>query len=166
MEELQTLGEELVALSTDRVKKIDIPETLRDAVREAQRMTRPDEARRRQMQYIGKLMRTVDVEPIRAALALVRGESASETAKLHRLERLRSEVLADEKMLNELVTRDPSVDLQQLRSLRRAALKESELNKPARSSRALFQLLKELENQTGSGTADAGDEQAGNGTPD
>ena len=166
MEELQTLGEELVALSTDRVKKIDIPETLRDAVREAQRMTRPDEARRRQMQYIGKLMRTVDVEPIRAALALVRGESASETAKLHRLERLRSEVLADEKMLNELVTRYPSVDLQQLRSLRRAALKESELNKPARSSRALFQLLKELENQTGSGTADAGDEQAGNGTPD
>ena len=95
MEDLQTLGEELVELSTDRIKKIDIPDFLRDAVREAQRMPRHDEAKRRQMQYIGKLMRSVDPEPIRAALALVRGESASETAKLHRLERWRTEFLAD-----------------------------------------------------------------------
>ena len=146
MEDLQTLGEELVALSTDRVKKIEIPENLRDAVREAQRMTRPDEAKRRQMQYIGKLMRNVDVEPIRTALALVRGESASETAKLHRLERLRSEFLADEKVLHEIATLYPSIDLQHLRSLRRAALKEQEQNKPPRSYRAIFQLLKELEN--------------------
>lgn len=146
MEDLQTLGEELVALSTDRVKKIEIPESLRDAVREAQRMTRPDEAKRRQMQYIGKLMRSVDVEPIRTALALVRGESASETAKLHRLERLRSEFLADEKVLHEIASLYPSIDLQHLRSLRRAALKEQEQNKPPRSYRAIFQLLKELEN--------------------
>ena len=145
MEDLQALGEELVALSSDRVKKIEIPENLRDAVREAQRMTRPDEAKRRQMQYIGKLMRSVDVEPIRAALALVRGESASETARLHRLERWRTELLADEKMLHDIATRYPSVDLQHLRSLRRAALKEQEQNKPARSYRAIFQLLKELE---------------------
>ena len=147
MEDLQTLGEELVALSTDRVKKIEIPESLRDAVREAQRMTRPDEAKRRQMQYIGKLMRNVDVEPIRTALALVRGESASETAKLHRLERLRTEFLADEKVLQEIATLYPSIDLQHLRSLRRAALKEQEQNKPPRSYRAIFQLLKELENR-------------------
>jgi ribosome-associated protein len=145
MEDLQTLGEELVALSTDRVKKIAIPEELRDAVREAQRMTRHDEARRRQMQYIGKIMRNVDAEPIRAALALVRGESASETAKLHRLERLRTELLADEKVLQEITTLYPSIDLQHLRSLRRAALKEQEQNKPPRSYRAIFQLLKELE---------------------
>jgi ribosome-associated protein len=145
MEDLQTLGEELVALSTDRVKKIDIPENLRDAVREAQRMTRLDEARRRQMQYIGKLMRDVEVEPIVAALALVRGESASETAKLHRLERLRGELLADEKAMHEIATLYPSVDLQHLRSLRRAALKEREQNKPPRSYRAIFQLLKDLE---------------------
>ncbi len=150
MEELQTLGEELVALSTDRVKKIDIPEDLRDAVREAQRMMRPDEAKRRQMQYIGKIMRNVDVEPIRAALALVRGESASETAKLHRLERLRTEFLTDEKVVNEIASLYPSVDLQHLRSLRRAALKEQEQNKAPRSYRAIFQLLKELENE-GSG---------------
>ena len=146
MEELQTLGEELVELSTDRVKKIDIPEELRDAVREAQRMTRHDEAKRRQMQYIGKLMRSVEVEPIRAALALVRGESAGETAKLHRLERLRSELLADEQVASEIAQLYPAVDLQHLRSLRRAALKEQLQNKPPRSYRAIFQLLKELEN--------------------
>ena len=145
MEELQALGEELVALSVDRAKRIEIPEDLRDAVREAQRMTRPDEARRRQMQYIGKLMRSVDVEPIREALAQVRGESAGETAKLHRLERLRSEFMADEKTLQEIVALYPAVDMQHLRSLRRAALKEQEQNKPPRSYRAIFQLLKELE---------------------
>ena len=146
MKELQALGEELVALAADQVKRIDIPDDLRSAIVEAQRMTKHDEARRRQMQYIGKLMRSVDVEPIRAALALVRGESAGETAKLHRLERLRADFLADEKAVHEIAQRYPGVDLQHLRSLRRAALKEQEQNKPPRSYRALFQRLKELEN--------------------
>jgi ribosome-associated protein len=165
MEELQALGEELVDLSSDRIKKIDIPDSLREAVREAQRMTRHDEAKRRQMQYIGKLMRTVEVEPIREALALVRGESASETAKLHRLERLRTELLADEKVLHEIVTLFPDVDVQHLRSLRRAALKERELNKPARSYRAIFQLLKEsVEPGDSDGGADA--ELLPNGSPE
>ena len=148
MEELQALGEELVALAADQVKRIDIPDDLRSAIVEAQRMTKHDEARRRQMQYIGKLMRSVDVEPICAALALVRGESAGETAKLHRLERLRADFLADEKAVHEIAQRYPGVDLQHLRSLRRAALKEQEQNKPPRSYRALFQRLKELENAT------------------
>ena len=146
MEDLQALGEELVALAADQVKRIDIPDDLRSAIVEAQRMTKHDEARRRQMQYIGKLMRSVDIEPIRAALALVRGESAGETAKLHRLERLRADFLADEKAVHEIAQRYPGVDLQHLRSLRRAALKEQEQNKPPRSYRALFQRLKELEN--------------------
>ena len=152
MDDLQTLGEELAALSVDRIKKIDIPDFLRDAVREAQRMTRHDEAKRRQMQYIGKLMRNVDPEPIRAALALVRGESAGETAKLHRLERLRTEFLADEKVLHEIATLYPAVDLQHLRSLRRSALKEQEQNKPPRNYRAIFQFLKDLESGSASET--------------
>jgi len=157
MADLQSIGEELVGLSADQVKKIDIPDTLRDAVRAAQRMTRPDEARRRQMQYIGKLMRSVEVEPIRAALDQVRGESAGETAKLHRLEQLRTELLADEKALHVIATLYPAIDLQHLRSLRRAALKEREQNKPPRSYRAIFQLLKELE--TGVSEQSPGDDQ-------
>ena len=71
MTELQALGEALVALSVDQLKKIDLPEDLRDAVRDAQRFT-PREARRRQLQYIGKLMRAIDPEPIRAALGKMR----------------------------------------------------------------------------------------------
>lgn len=147
MEELQTLGEDLVTLATERFKKIGLPEDLHTAVSDARRMTRHDEARRRQMQYIGKLMRHVDVEPIRTALALVRGESASETARLHRLERLRTELLADESVLQVIATDYPSVDLQQLRSLRRAALKEHEQSRAPRSFRAIYQLLKDLEQE-------------------
>ena len=146
MEELQSLGEELVELPADRVKKIDIPEELRDAVKEAQRMPRQDEARRRQMQYIGKLMRGLDATPIREALADARGESAEQTAKLHRLEKLRADLLADEKVLHQIATQYPSVDLQYLRSLRRSVLKEQEQNKPPKNFRVLFQFLKGLEN--------------------
>ena len=145
MEELQALGEELVALPGDRIKRIDIPEELREAIGEARRMPRHDEARRRQMQYIGKLMRAIEPEPIRTAIAAARGESAGETAKLHRLEKLRDDLLADEKVLHEIASQYPQADLQQLRSLRRAALKEREQNKPPKSFRTIFQFLKTLE---------------------
>lgn len=155
MEQLQELGEELVALSADCLRRIELPDDLRVAVGDAQRMTRCDEARRRQVQYIGKLMRTVEVEPIRSALAQVRGESSAAASALHRLERLRTALLADEKALHEIATVYPSADLQHLRSLRRAALKEQELGKSPRSYRAIFQFLKEIRDQT-SGAA-AGD---------
>lgn len=147
MEELQALGEALVALPTDRLKKIALPDDLRDAVVTAQRMSRQDEAKRRQMQYIGRLMRNADTEPIRAALADARGESASETARLHRLEKLRAALLEDEKILQEIADDYPSIDLQHLRSLRRAALKEQTQDKPPRNFRAIFQLLKEADQQ-------------------
>ena len=147
MEELQSLGEALVALPSDRVKKLDIPDDLREAVVVAQRMPRQDEAKRRQMQYIGRLMRKVEIEPIRSALADARGDSASETARLHRLEKLRNDLLADEKILQEIPALYPSIDLQHLRSLRGAALQEHEQNKPPRNFRAIFQLLKEADQQ-------------------
>jgi ribosome-associated protein len=148
MEELQALGEALVALPTDRLKKIALPDDLRDAVVTAQRMSRQDEAKRRQMQYIGRLMRKADTEPIRAALADARGESASETARLHRLEKLRTALLEDEKILQEIANDYPAIDLQHLRSLRRAALKEQTQDKPPRNFRAIFQLLKEADQQS------------------
>ena len=147
MEDLQTLGEALVELSAERVKRLDIPDDLREAISEAQRMTRHDEARRRQMQFIGRLMRDVEAEPIRAELARVRGESAEETARLHRLEKLRDDLLADEKLLHEIAVRYPGADLQHLRALRRAALKEQHENRPPRSYRAIFQLFKTLEEE-------------------
>ena len=155
MEELQTLGEALVALPTDRLKKTNLPDDLRSAILEAQRMTKLDEARRRQMQYIGKLMRGVDAEPIRAALSEARGDSAAETARMHRFERLRTDLLADEKVLHTIASLYPGADLQYLRTLRRAALKEHEQNKPPRNFRALYQALKALDD---AGTAKPDDE--------
>ncbi len=156
MQELQDLGEELAALSADRLKKIDIPEQLREALQEAQRMNSHG-AKRRQLQYVGKVMRDVDAEPIRAALAAIRGESAVEVARMHRLERLRTRLLEDEKTLAEIAEAFPQADLQHLRALRRSALKEQEAQKPPRSYRTLFQELKALETGAAVEAEDADD---------
>ncbi|MCE1241492.1 MAG: DUF615 domain-containing protein [Azonexaceae bacterium] len=144
MHALRDLGAELVDLSPGQLKRIELPESLYAAVRDCQKITAHG-ARRRQLQYIGKLMRGVDEEPIRAGLALVRGESAAETARLHRLERLRLRFLEDESVLAEIATLWPAADLQQLRQLRRNALKEHEAGKPPKNFRAIFQALKELD---------------------
>ncbi len=144
MHELRDLGAELVELSVGQLKRINLPENVFDAVRECQKITAHG-ARRRQIQYLGKLMRSVDDEPIRAGLALLRGESSAETARLHRLERLRVRLLEDEAVLTEIAAQWPGVDLQHLRTLRRNALKEKENNKPPKNFRAIFQILQELD---------------------
>ena len=144
MHELRDLGAELVELSVGQLKRINVPENIFDAVRECQKITAHG-ARRRQIQYLGKLMRSVDDEPIRAGLALLRGESSAETARLHRLERLRVRLLEDEAVLAEIAAQWPGVDLQHLRTLRRNALKEKENNKPPKNFRAIFQILQELD---------------------
>ena len=144
MHELRDLGAELVELSVGQLKRINLPENIFDAMRECQKITAHG-ARRRQIQYLGKLMRSVDDEPIRAGLALLRGESSAETARLHRLERLRVRLLEDEAVLTEIAAQWPGVDLQHLRTLRRNALKEKENNKPPKNFRAIFQILQELD---------------------
>lgn len=143
MNALQALGEELVALSVDQLKKIDLPEELFAAVRDAQRFTQ-HEARRRQLQYIGRLMRNLDAEPIRRALDDIRGISAAANARQHALERLRARFLEDEKVIVEIAAEHPGADLQHLRKLRRRALEEQELGKPPRAFRELFRALREL----------------------
>lgn len=144
MHELQDLGAELVELSVGQLKRINLPEDLFSAVRECQKITAHG-ARRRQIMYIGKMMRNLEDEPIRAGLALIRGESSAETARLHRLERLRTRLLEDETVLSEIAALWPGVDLQHLRQLRRNALKEQEANKPPKNFRAIFQILQELD---------------------
>ena len=107
--------------------------------------------------YLGKLMRGVDDEPIRAGLAMLRGESSAETARLHRLERFRNRFIEDEAYLAEIAAVWPSIDLQHMRQLRRNAVKELENHKPPKNFRAIFQILQELDRQ---GTPPA-DEEAG-----
>lgn len=148
MHELRDLGAELVELSAGQLKRIDLPEDLHAAVRDCQKITAHG-ARRRQLQYIGKLMRGVDDEPIRAGLALLRGESAAETARLHRLERMRERLLADETALADIAATWPAADLQHLRQLRRNALREQATGKPPKNFRAIFQALRELDESGG-----------------
>ena len=147
MEALQSLGVQLVALSSDRLKKINLPDNLREAVREAQRITSHG-AKRRQFQLIGKLMRETDPAPIQEALDEINGVSAAATARLHALERQRTRLLEDEKVLGEIAAEHPGVDLQQLRQLRRNALKEQEQHKPPKAFREIFRILKELQTQS------------------
>jgi len=107
MHELQDLGAELVELSIGQLKRINLPENIYDAVRECQKITAHG-ARRRQLQYLGKLMRSADDEPIRAGLALIRGESSAEIARLHRLERMRTRLLEDEAALADIAATWPA----------------------------------------------------------
>lgn len=146
MTALQSLGAELVALPAERLKKLDLPENLREAMRDAQRFT-AHEAKRRQLQYIGKLMRGIDCAPIQAALDEIKGISATATIRLQRLERLRERLMADEAVVGEILERHPAADVQRLRQLRRNALKEAERNKPPHAFRELFRVLRELENE-------------------
>jgi ribosome-associated protein len=144
MHALQDLGTQLVALSPERLAKVPMPEELLDAVRDAQRFTK-HEARRRQMQYIGRLMRNVDPAPIQAQLDAFNGVSKEEVARQHRLERLRTELLEDERVLATVAETWPGADLQRLRVLRRNAVKEREQDKPPRAFRELFRVLRELD---------------------
>ncbi len=158
MHELRDLGAELVELSIGQLKAIKLPENIFEAVRECQKITAHG-ARRRQVAYLGKLMRGVDDEPIRAGLAMLRGESSAETARLHRLERFRTRLLEDESFLAEIAAIWPELDLQHMRQLRRNALKEQENNKPPKNFRAIFQILQELDKQgTPPAEEEAGDE--------
>lgn len=157
---LQDLGRELAELGKERLARVPIEEDLRDAVKDYQRFT-AHEARRRQLQYIGKLMRNVDPAPIRAALDAFKGVSATETARMHRLENLRLKLIDDEKTLHAIAETYPGADLQQLRVLRRNAIKEKEQNRPPRAFRELFRVLRELEDGNAAEEAFDGDEEDG-----
>lgn len=142
--DLQDLGEELVKLPQDRLDDLRLPEPLLDALAEWRR-TRSFEGKRRQMQYIGKLMRNVDAEPLREAVTAFKLGSARDTLALHEAERWRAELLADDEALTGWVQAHPDTDVQQLRTLIRAARKDAAAAPEQRSGRGyreLFQFIK------------------------
>ena len=140
---LQQLGGELVKLRDEQLAAIGLPENLRDAVLEAQRIG-SFEARRRQMQYIGKLMRKVDAAPIRAALDALHAGPRREVALHKRADSWRERLLAEDAALAEFAREHPHADTQQLRTLTSAALRERESGQPPRAFRQLYQALRAL----------------------
>ncbi|RMX06657.1 DUF615 domain-containing protein [Corticibacter populi] len=126
-EELQALGEELLTLRRDLFTKLELPETLVGALAEARRISN-FEGRRRQMQYVGKLMRRLDeaaIADIRAALEIQRNGSAEEKQALHMAEQWRERLLADDEALTAWLVEQPGDDVQQLRTLIRQARRDA-----------------------------------------
>ncbi|MBC7942256.1 MAG: DUF615 domain-containing protein [Chitinophagaceae bacterium] len=143
--DLQALGVALTELSDERLAATDMPESLRDAI-ELYRKTRSHEGRRRQMQYVGKLMRGADEDALREAVAVATIGSAQAALQLHQIESWRAELVADDDAMTRWLQAHPDTDTQQLRSLVRAARRDSvglpaESRQP-KSFRELFQFIK------------------------
>ena len=143
MHELRDLGKELTELGRDQLAQLDIPENLRDAISELKNINKFG-AQRRQIQYIGKLMREVDTAPILAKLDAWKGRSHQHTAYMHLLERWRDRLMEDDGALTELLAAHPQTDAQHLRALIRNAHREALAGKPPKSYREIFQVLREI----------------------
>jgi ribosome-associated protein len=144
MHELQSLGAALADLPESQLRDMQLQSGLLQALLDAKRI-RSHEAKRRQLQYVGRLMREVDPEPIRARLAALEGSSAQAAAAHRRLEAWRERLLADDTALTRFAAEHPGADLQEIRALIRNARKEQQEGKPPRAYRELFRVLKTLE---------------------
>jgi ribosome-associated protein len=151
MHALLDLGKALINLPVDKLKQLPIEEKLLEAIKLAQR-THAREGKRRQVHYVGKLMRAAPADVIRTQLDVWANGSRAETLTMHRLEMLRDQLLADDNALTRLLTAYPRVDVQALRAQVRAARKEATANAmlladqapQKKHYRAVFQTLKAL----------------------
>ncbi|MEC4722151.1 ribosome biogenesis factor YjgA [Noviherbaspirillum sp. CPCC 100848] len=154
---LQQLGEELVSQPKERVMRVPMPEDVREVILECQKI-KDHEGRRRQMQFVGKKMRTLEEDEIAAIQKVIdswKGASKAETAAMHALEKRRDKLLADDKALTELKEQYPQIDVQQLRTLIRNARKEQAESKPPKAYREIFQILKQLQSPSKAAAASA-----------
>jgi len=142
--ELQDLGEELVRLPPSELAAIEMPDELREAVEAARRISAHG-ARVRQRLYIGKLLRRIDVGPIRQALDRRADLDRLRVRREHAIEEWRTRLLADEDAAwTELGGLIPAADLSELRGLARQARAESHGGRPPAAARRLFRRLREL----------------------
>ena len=147
-DEKQALGEALLTLRADLMARLDLPDKLLDAIKEAKKISN-FEGKRRQMQFIGKLMRPLDAGPIREAINEQLNGSAQLTLALHLAEQWRDKLVLDDESLSAWLTEYPATDAQQLRAMIRQARKDFKPEKPGeaprhgKSYREIFQLVKE-----------------------
>ncbi len=142
MNERQALGMQLTKLAPDTLKKIGLSEELLEAVLFYKKIT-ANGALKRQAQFIGRLMRDTDPEPIQAYLNKLKGDNAEHNAAMQRLELLRERLVESDDALTELISDKPELPISELRTLIRNARREKEQNKPPKAFRELFQLLKQ-----------------------
>ena len=140
-EALKKLGVELVQLSKNELSKIPLDEDMIYAIELAQKIKK--EGYRRQIQYIGKLLRNRDIDPISQALDKLKNRHNQQNAILHKIEKLRDDLI-DTGDAEPIIAWNPQADRQQLRQLARTAKKERDTNKPPKSARLIFQYLKDL----------------------
>jgi ribosome-associated protein len=154
-DQLQKLGESLLALRGDLYERLALPENLHAALAELRRI-KDFEGRRRQLQYVGKLMRSLEPETLQAirdALEEQRSGSAQETMALHAAERWRDDLITRDDALTEWLGAHPDTDVQQLRALIRQARKDAppsqdevsrgQAPRRGRAFREIFQLVRE-----------------------
>lgn len=149
---LQDLGLALAKLPDEQRHALDMPEDLREAI-ESYRKTRSHEGRRRQLQFVGKLLRRTDAGPLLAAVERFESGRSADAEHLHEVERWRDALIADDEALTRWVEAHPDTDLQQLRNLIRSARKEGAGQDPEqrqpKSFRLLFRLIRDTLNTTG-----------------
>ena len=144
MHELQALGEELTKLTPAQLEKIVIPNELRDAILHANHITSRG-AHKRQLQYIGRLMRDIDPAPIKTQLDQLRQKDAAAKRHFHQIEQWRDRLISEgDSALDELLANHHDIDRQQFRALIRKANKERSQNNTPQAARKLFHLLQEV----------------------
>ncbi len=144
MQALQELGEKLVALPAAQLAKLPLSDELIEAIRLAQTL-KANEGKRRQLQFIGKLMRNVDPLPIQAALETLRQETKKNLAHFHKMEEWRDRLLAEgDEALQAFLEAYPQADRQRLRQLQRKAQQDYLKNSKTGAGTELFKYLRAL----------------------
>ena len=148
--ELKQMGKELLTFSDDALRQLQLPEELLEALRTGKKIT-SNSASKRQLQYIGKLMREINPDPVREAIKARDHQQSTHTREFHLLEELRDKLITEgDSALPEVLSHFPRTDRQHLRKLARQARSELANKQPARASRLLFRYLRELQEETDS----------------
>jgi len=141
---LQKLGEQLTELSEESLMQLALPDDLLDAILAAKKIHQRG-GHKRQLQYIGKIMRKIDVEPIEQSILNIKQQHKRETNRFHQLESWRDQLIQNTpQTMDELIVQFPDIDRQHLRQLIRNAQHEEKQQKPPKSARAIFKYLQTL----------------------
>lgn len=143
-QELRDMGEQLVLLANSQLEKITLDDSLKEAIKEARRLKNLD-ARRRQIQYIGKLLRKIDITEINYSLEKINHQSQTFRQHFAKLEQWRDRFISEgNDAIEDFIANYPEADRQQLRNLQRQACREKSQNKPSAASEKLFKYIRQL----------------------